>query len=169
MNNTNKPKTINYERAKWLALYYLGIKARTESEIRKKLKDKGADEALCDKTVDFLKEYGYINDAEYARLYIKDACNLKKHGCRRIKCDLRMKGISDIILEDVMAELELDFSDPLHQLVEKKAKGLDLCDPKHKNRLVGFLQRRGYGMSEICCAIREYCDNQECHDDFPDL
>jgi len=154
--NNNKTKPINYERAKWLALYYLGIKARTEAEIRKKLKEKGASEEICDKTVDFLKEYGYINDEEYTRMYIKDACNLKKHGMRRIKNDLRMRGINEHIIDNAMQDLELDFEDPLRELTAKKAKGLDLSDPKHKNRLIGFLQRRGYGINDILRAVREY-------------
>ncbi len=158
--NNNKAKPINYERAKWLALYYLGIKARTEAEIRKKLTEKGANEEICDKTVDFLKEYGYINDEEFARMYLRDACNLKKQGLRRIKTDLRMKGVDPIIIENVIADEELDFSDPLKELVEKKVQGLNLTDPKHKNRLIGFLQRRGYGINDILRVIREYEDNE---------
>lgn len=161
MNNQSKNKPINYERAKWLALYYIGIKARTESEIRKKLLMKGASEEICLKTVDFLKEYGYINDDEYARMYVNDACNLKKHGARRIKADLRMKGISDDIIESVFSETELDFSSSLTTLTEKKAAGLNLDDPKQKNRLIAFLQRRGYGINEILKAVKEYEDTIE--------
>ncbi len=156
INNKEKNKPINYERAKWLALYYIGIKARTEAEIRKKLTEKGAASQICDKTVDFLKEYGYINDEEYARMYISDACNLKKHGARRIKMDLRMKGISDDISQRIFSEIEPDFYSPLSALTEKKAAGLDISDPKQRNRLIAFLQRRGYGINEIIKAVKEY-------------
>ncbi len=153
--NNNKIKPINYERAKWLALYYLGIKARTEIEIRKKLTEKGANREICDKTIDFLKEYGYINDEEYTRMYVRDACTLKKHGIRRIKTDLRMKGVDPLTIENVITDEKLDFEDPLKELATKKSQSLDLANPKHKNRLIGFLQRRGYGINDILRVVRE--------------
>ena len=150
---------MDFERAKWLGFYYLGIKMRTEYELRKKLKDKGADEAMCDKTIDFLKEYRYIDDVEYARCYIIDSCNIKKQGIRRILGDLRHKGINDNILEDVMMDLELDFESNLAALIETRARGMQLTDPKQKNRLVGYLLRRGYGLNDIFSGIREYMED----------
>jgi regulatory protein len=131
---------------------------RTEHELRKKLIDKGVNEDLCDKTIAFLKEYNYINDTEYARLYINDAFNNKKHGIRRILNDLRHKGIDENILEDVLADLELDFKSNLASLIRAHAKNIDLASPKDKNRLVGYLMRRGYNLNDIFAGIREYME-----------
>lgn len=151
---------MDYERAKWLALYYLGIKMRTEQELRKKLREKGADDALCDQTMEFLREYHYIDDVEYARCYMTDSCNLKKHGIRRILSDLRRKGIDENTLQDVMMDVELDFESNLTALIETRAVNLDLSDPKQKNRLVGFLSRRGYNLNDIFTGIREYMEDR---------
>jgi predicted homoserine dehydrogenase-like protein len=59
-----------------------------------------------------------------------------------------------------ITELDIDNSEILARLVEQKAERLDLKDIKQKNRLIGFLIRRGYKYDEIFSAIREYCDNK---------
>ena len=59
-------------RAKEAAIVYLGHRARTEQEVRKKLRGKGFEPAIIDQVVARLHELSYLDDAGFARkLYTK--------------------------------------------------------------------------------------------------
>lgn len=144
-----------FSRAKYAAFFYLGRNALTEHQLREKLQRKEYSPEIIDKTLEYMLELGYINDRDYAERYTKDAVNFKKHGMMRIKLDLRRKGIDPDLIDEVLEELEIDTTDALNHLIEKKSAGLDLKDRKHKARLVNFLLRRGYKYDEINTALRE--------------
>jgi regulatory protein len=145
----------DFSRAKYAAFFYLGRKALTESELRQKLRKKEYPPEVCEKTIDYLKELSYIDDTDYAARYAKDAAGLKKHGAARIQRDLARKGISPEIAEHAVASLEIDDGENLRSIIEKKRERLDLADAKQKNRLIGYLARRGYRYDEIYSALRE--------------
>lgn len=146
------------ERARSCAFYYLNKRRYTRHGLRTKLLERGYGVQAADAVLDDLEEAGYIDDHDYAVRYIKDAVRLKQHGKQRIRADLAQKGIPRELADAVFDELDLDYSAPLRQLVQQRGAGLDLSDEKQKNRLVGFLIRRGYSMQEIMAAIRENTD-----------
>jgi len=148
-------------RAKYCAFLYLGRKMYTRHEMLQKLLKKEYSPEVCEQTVDFLVESGYINDRDYAERYTKDAINFKKQGVMKIKQDLAQKGIDREIINSVIDELDIDNSENLAKLIEQKTQKLDITDKKQRNRLIGFLLRRGYKYDEIFTAIREYCDDEE--------
>ena len=53
------------------ALYYITFKDRTKKEISTKLKEKGYSDLDIEEAILKLKEYGYINEENYAFSYIK--------------------------------------------------------------------------------------------------
>ena len=94
------------------ALKVIEYRDRTEKELREKLKEKGFGENLIDDELEFLKSYGFINDARYAERFTADAINLKKWGKSRIKSELIRKGVDreliDNTIEDAFLELDDD-------------------------------------------------------------
>ena len=64
-------------------LKLITIKDRTEKEIRTKLKEKNFDENTIEEEIEFLSNYGYINDNRYAQHFTSDAINIKKWGDRK--------------------------------------------------------------------------------------
>ena len=158
---TNKMDTYDeFSKAKYVACIYLARRMHTKSEMYNKLIKKEYTPEICEKTIEALIELGYINDVDYVERYTKDATNLKKHGINRIRRDLKQKGIDEETIDKTISELDIENSEILAKLVEQKADRLDLKDIKQKNRLIGFLLRRGYKYDEIFNAIREYCDNK---------
>lgn len=149
-----------FSKAKYVACIYLARRMHTKSEMYKKLIKKEYAPEICEKVIEALIELGYINDTDYAVRYTRDAINLKKYGINRIKHNLKQKGIEQETIDQTILELDIDNSDILAKLVEQKADKLDLNDIKQKNRLIGFLVRRGYKYDEIFNAISEYCDNK---------
>ena len=58
------------QQAKCKALSLLNYMDRTETQLRKKLKEKDFNEEIIDETIAYVKSFGYINDLGYAERYI---------------------------------------------------------------------------------------------------
>ncbi len=144
------------ERARFAALWYLGRQMLTESELRQKLLKKAYASGIIESTLDEMKQLGYINDRDYAQNYIGDAVENKKLGAVRIRLALMRKGVGRELIDEALSSLNADAAGTLRQLIEQKSRSLDLSDRKHRERLVGFLVRRGYRYDEIGPALREY-------------
>lgn len=92
------------EKAYAYALFLLGIKLRTEGEIREKLKAKSYKLEAVDKVINQLKENGYINDENYAEVYLENLKKYKSWGYFGIKKKLMEKKLPREIIENVLAE-----------------------------------------------------------------
>lgn len=91
--------------AKQQALYYLGIKPRTCSQVREYLIKKGFDETEINEVVNELMQYRYIDDLNFCVQYFEYGFE-KKRGIARIRRELREKGVSDEIIDMAYDELE---------------------------------------------------------------
>lgn len=136
------------------ALSYLTHRKRTEIEIIDKLKKKGFEENIIEKTLDYLKNYGLVDDLDYASSFARDKIKLNKQGPQRIKYELYRKGISQEIIEEILKE-----DDEYPRALELAKKKL----PSYKNdnrdkiyrKLGGFLQRRGYSYDCVSRVLKE--------------
>ena len=138
------------------ALYLIEFRDRTEKELREKLVGKGYDEEQIEDTVEFLKNYGYIDDKRYASHFIHDAINLKKWGKIRIRSELLRKGIDreivDFAIEDAFSEIE---DDRVLLQMQSRFKDADFSNMKERNRIFGFFMRRGFTPDEIKGAMNK--------------
>lgn len=88
------------------ALKYMTARMHTKKEMRKYLKDKGYLDCVIDEVTDKLIDYGYVDDAKFASMYV-DAYR-KKHGASRIKYDLRRLGVASETVEEALEDLDAD-------------------------------------------------------------
>lgn len=144
-----KHQTLDtYEAVKEKALRLLEFRSHSERELADKLRIKGASDEHIELTLDFCRRYGFVNDASYAERKANDLINLKKYGIRRIRNELKMKGISDEIIEDVLSALDTEKeTENLINLVEKRLKG-DFSD-KNKDKCLRYFVYRGYDIYDI--------------------
>ena len=137
------------------ALHFLSYRQRTEKEIVDKLKEKGFEDKVIDNTLIYLKNYGLIDDMEFAKSFMKDKINLNKQGPKRIKYELYKKGISQEIINEVLAEDDNEYNRAL-ELAKRKLSSYKKDDKNAIYRkLGGFLQRRGYSYDCIHSVLRE--------------
>ena len=102
---------------------YINIKMRTEAQLRKHLTDKGYSSGDISEVVDEFKQYGYIDDLNYATLYYEYAFS-KGRGLFRIKRELKSKGIDQDIIEelknlDITMLTPMDAMNTLYRLQNK--------------------------------------------------
>ncbi|MBQ3022235.1 MAG: regulatory protein RecX [Clostridia bacterium] len=138
------------------ALYLIEFRDRTEKELREKLTAKGYTEEQIEDTVEFLKNYGYIDDKRYALHFISDAINLKKWGKIRIRTELLRKGIDretvEFSLEDAFSKIE---DDRVFSIMEKRFSDSDFGNMKERTRIFNFFMRRGFTPDEIKGAMNK--------------
>jgi regulatory protein len=127
----------------------------TEKEIRDKLKDKEYAPVTIDKTIEKLREYGYVDDEAFLEHYL----SFKGHvqGPRKIKYDLIKKGIAEHLIDNALEALKDDEYSQCFNMASNKLNSMSdsLEMSKKYNRLAGFLQRKGYGFGVIKEVLRD--------------
>lgn len=119
---------------------------KSQKEISDKLLMKEFSSKSIEKTLEFLKEYNFIDDKKYTNMYIKD--KIKLQGKNKIKYSLLRKGISeDLIYENlniIDEESQLEVAEKL--AYKKYSILLKSENDKYKlsNKLIRFLITKGY-------------------------
>ena len=102
-----------------LALKYINIKMRCESEIKAYLSKKEIDNKLIESTIKKLKEQGFINDKLYTKSYISDKIRINNYGLDKIKSELIKLKINRQIIEEELKNVDRE------ELNQKKEKLID--------------------------------------------
>lgn len=156
-----------------LALRYLNIRFRSEKEIRdylrKKILKRVQDDAvtieaeqLIDLIVHKLKQQKFLNDEEFAKMWIRSRTEFKPKGWRLIKLELKQKGISDEIIKNQELRIKNEGEEKRDELslakeiLEKKRKKFEPMERQERFTKAGsLLARRGFDLDVIKKAIEE--------------
>ena len=102
-----------------------------------------------------MEEIGLLDDAAYAKNLARTLFERKKYGFRRVQQELRLKGISPEIAEQVLVEFAPeDAAEVIRKLLERKYSSY-AQDEKVKRRAVAAMLRFGYQNDDIRRAMRE--------------
>lgn len=152
-------------KARSVALDYIAYQARTEQEVRRKLARKGFAEPVADEAVERMRELGYLDDAAYARAYVRGRLSGRGHGPQRIRTDLRKRGVAPAVIDAALDELvQRDdlLETALHHGRKRWVRLASEEDPyKRRKKLSDFLMRRGYDFD----LIRRVVETLEAEDD----
>lgn len=142
------------KRAKRKALQILTRMDRSEYELKNSLEKSQFSEEAVFLAIDYVKSYGYLDDFRYARHYIR--MHGVDRGRVRLRFELSNKGIQDELIERAFSEEE-DFDERagIVNLLRKKWGKEEKPQTKELNKLVAYLQRRGYQSSDIWSVLRE--------------
>ena len=142
---------LSKSEAKEKALRRLGFRSHSEKELWDKLIRAGANADHLPEIFEFLREYSFVNDAEYAKKLARDLQNLNKYGIRRIREELKFRGISGEDLENALSELSDEEEEQLLPLMERKLSGN--FEKKNIDRAIRYFAYRGYGYDDIKSAV----------------
>ncbi len=154
-------------RLKQIALRYATYKSRTAQEVRRKMLEKEFSPEEAEYAVQFLEEFGYVNDAAYARAFIKERHERKPSGMERIRQELAKRGVSkfeieDALLEEFPPETRHDtLLESALQAAHKKLRTLQKHSPEKRHQsLLGYLQRQGFTWEIIRQVLKELENNE---------
>lgn len=146
-----------YKRARERALYLLDDSYKTEQQIQDKLKAGCYPEEIIHKVIEYLKEYGLIDDLRYCKLYIDYKSSSKSK--KKLIQDLYMKGVQKNIIEQAFLESDYVEEDSLGKVIEKRISRYDLENPKDIQKLYRYLIGKGYQYGDVKIALSKYIEN----------
>ena len=152
-----KIKEVLLKRAKLRAMHLLNDMARTESQLRDKLKLGGYPSEITEAAIAYVKSFGYINDEEYVRRYMEYKAGTKSR--IQIKMDLRKKGIGTEILERIFDEYEYEEDDVLEEQVQKRIRQKGSVTKENFQKYYGYFARKGFNSVKIIDLLRKYCED----------
>jgi len=138
------------------ALKYLNIRPRSEKEILDYLQKNKADKLVIQLVINKLKEQKFLNDEEFAKMWVRSRTEFKPKGKYVLQLELKQKGITQEIIESVLFENakehpELDLAADVLKRKQKKYQNMDRQE--RFNKAGQMLARRGFGLDVIKSAI----------------
>jgi len=129
------------------SLAYLSFRQRSEKEIREYLKKKNAPPEVAEKIILNLKKHRFINDEEFARMWIESRNRASPRSQGVLKLELQQKGISNETIEMQLTGADLAKSDLelAKAVVQKRLPRLAGLEREEiYKKLGGYLARRGF-------------------------
>ncbi|MDO4338645.1 MAG: regulatory protein RecX [Eubacteriales bacterium] len=149
--------TDEQKQARIKAMRLLEHMDRTEKGLADRLGQAGFSDGAVQNAMDYVKSFGYINDARYARSYISG--RLDKKSKQQILQELYRKGVDRQTAQEAWEEArELEEPDErglIRRTIEKKYSPGEELDEKGMRRLYGCLARRGFRQEDIFSVFDE--------------
>ena len=145
--------TSQHNRARERALYLLGLRDYACKELEQKLYTEATPEVAA-AVVERLREVGLLDDERYAARLARSLSEVKHYPRRRIEQELRHRGISSMLIQTVLSELEGEDYEQALALLQKKYYN-KLNDPDSRRRVIAALARRGFSYGSIRRAMDE--------------
>lgn len=146
-----------YIKCKNSAIRIIEKSYKTEKEVIEKLKLKGYEDKHIEASIEFLKNYNFLNDDYYTGAFIRDKLNSR--GSQRIKQDLMKKGVSKDIIEEKLSEVDKSAEkDVALKLAEKKLRVIKKSENdtyKISRKLYRFLISKGYTYDIVKEVVKE--------------
>jgi len=135
-------------RCKKRALHLLEKQDRSEKNLRDKLKEGGYSEDVIDIAIDYINNFGYLDDARMAASHVRFYQDSRSR--MRIKQDLLGKGISSDVIERVLEEeYTADEGELIESLLAKKHYDKENATYEERAKMYRFLASRGFSSDSI--------------------
>lgn len=154
----------------------LAVRARSRSELRQALVRKGFDEELADAALQKFADAGLIDDAEFARAWVRERHEQQGLGRHALGVELRRKGVAEHVIDDALSTMDEESEvERARELVRRKLRGTAAVDgaavdgAKRTRRLVSMLARKGYSEGMAFRVVREELEHASQDGADPDL
>lgn len=153
------------------ALRLLSIRARTTADLKQALlrsKDR-PNAADVNWVISALTARGYLDDARFADQFVRDRAASRGWGKHRLRQELRKRGVPQTSVEPALSQADEDAvvdDERAATLAASKWRRTHAArDPqKDRQRLYGFLARRGFSPDVIRVAMRMVLNESEADD-----
>lgn len=135
------------------ALRLLAIREHSRRELARKLVTRGYQAADIDVALEQLVAEGAINESRLAEYYVAERVG-KGFGPRRIRGELREKGLADALIEQHLEPLRNDWPDHLAAAHARRFGHEPPADRAEFGRRARFLEQRGFSTDLIRRLLR---------------
>ena len=133
------------------ALHLLSYRMRSKAELSQRLLRKKFGVNQVASVIDELEKKGYLNDREFAAVFVRDRVKNKKLGPVAVRNEIVRHQISPEILEETMEDIYQEFPQEvlISSIIEKRSNTIKDKTVKERKRLIDHLKRKGYLWSAI--------------------
>jgi regulatory protein len=144
-------------KAKDAAVNYLSYRHRSRREMADYLLGKELfDEEVVKETLEWLSDYGYLNDNEFARQWVESRMRSRPRGKAMLAWELRKKGIDTEHIADAIEEIcdeESEIEGAVLLLQKKIGRKTPDLSFEGRRKLAQYLARRGFAATVIKTAL----------------
>lgn len=148
-------------------LHFLSFRPRSEQEVRRYLRKRGAGDAAAEEVVAGLKRQRLVDDEAFARFWVENRQRFRPRGERLLQSELRAKGVSR---ETVQAAHEDEAPADEEALAERAAesyvrrlRGQPWLEFRRK--LSAFLVRRGFSYGTAATVTKRLWEGADPDDE----
>lgn len=155
MNPSNPPvdhDVENCQKPYAAALRFLARREHSELELRHKLMGRNFTEAIVDAVIKQLLDEGLLSDQRFAEVYARGRSE-RGYGPLRIRAELRERGVSDSLTEQILAGLSRYWIESAGRQRDKRFGQPLPHDYRERARQMRFLQQRGFTSEQIQAAF----------------
>lgn len=149
---------VLHKRALNRAVYLLKDRDYTEGQLTKKLSESGYPADVVGDAVARMKDYGYVNDYNYAESFVRNKASMMSR--RELEYKLAEKFVPRDIIKQVLSDyFETSGEDAERQaffgLYRKKNVNYGELEVKDKQKLINYFLRKGFLYENIVAYLRE--------------
>lgn len=126
-------------------LKFATLRPRSEKEIQDWFKRKKVHESLHKELFNRLKRLDLIDDEKFAKWWIEQRSNFRPKPKRTMNQELRIKGIKQEVINEVLQDAEIDEEKIARELLEKKTyKWKNLPSREARQKMSQYLAGKGF-------------------------
>lgn len=152
------------EVARSIVLRQLTASPKSRDQLARKLAERAVPDEVAESVLDRFEEVQLIDDAEFARMWVRSRVQTKSLAARALRHELAGKGITGDVAEQALSQVSDDDElQAARALVGRKLKpDIDYGDrtvrERQTKRLVSMLGRKGYSSSLAFRVVSEVVD-----------
>ena len=137
---------------------------RSARDLRRRLLLKGEPEPAVDATIGRLTAAGLVDDAAFARAFVRSKVTSQGFSRRRLHAELAKRGVARDVagaaIHEVLHDDDVNESANIERVARKKLRALrGLAEETQERRLFAYLARRGYDVDEVRAVMRTVRDH----------
>jgi regulatory protein len=165
-----EPDADPYAVARTIVLNRLTAAPRTRAELATTLKQRGTPDDVAVAVLDRMVEVGLVDDAEFAREWVRQRQQGRGLARRALGDELRRKGVADDLAREALDTVD-DDAERIRAVELARRKARASRGQPHDKRvrsLAGMLARKGYGPAVAYAVVREVLADEGADTDLAD-
>lgn len=141
-----------YQRGMDKALRLIARRPRSIHEVEEALSQAEVPASVREQIIARLQEMAYLNDRDFARWWVENRTQFSPRSVRALRQELYQKGVSPSVIDEALDGLD-DGTLALAAGRQRAYRWQHLPYESFRTKLLGFLQRRGFGYEAAQAAV----------------
>lgn len=156
MRKKSKPEPVDRSTPEYVREVALRLLVRREHSLKElmwKLEGRELPLEVVADVVNRLAEEGLQSDVRFAEIYVRSRAD-RGYGPRRLRAELRERGVDDTLIEKSLAEAEIDWQEQAHQYYLRRFGDTAPADWPDEAKRCRSLEQHGYTVEQIRETLR---------------